>query len=98
MRKVVISNQVKEKIAELELFLKDELKLSKKAAKSRCKRIDVFLLAIGNPADYPLCRFKRWRAFGYRCAVFEKNWIFAYEIFDSGIIVRDMSHTAALTE
>jgi hypothetical protein len=25
-------------------------------------------------------------------------WIFAYEIFDEGVIVRDMAHTATLAE
>ncbi len=47
---------------------------------------------------YPLCRFKRWCKLGYRCAVFEKHWVFAYEIFPEGIIIRDMSHTAALDD
>ena len=49
-------------------------------------------------ADYPLCRFKKWHRLGYRCAVFEKNWVFAYEVFDDGIIIRDMCHTAILKE
>ena len=98
MRKVVISFQVRNKISELELFLKNDLKLSKKAASSRINRIDDFLLMLGTPADYPLCRFKRWRTLGYRCVVFEKNWVFAYEIFDDGVIVRDMCHVAALAE
>jgi hypothetical protein len=30
--------------------------------------------------------------------VFEKDWVFAYEIFDGGVIVRDMSHVAILIE
>jgi hypothetical protein len=98
MREVIISTRVRNKISELELFLKDELKLSKQAALSRCNRIDDFLLKLGNPADYPLCRFKRWQALGYRCVVFEKTWIFAYEVVSEGIIVRDMSHTSMLIE
>ena len=98
MREVVVSDVVREKIAALESFLKNELGLSKKAASKRCDRIDEFLLALGRPADYPPCRFKRWRPLGYRCAVFEKTWIFAYEIFNGGVIVRDMSHTSMLAE
>jgi len=30
--------------------------------------------------------------------VFEKNWIFAYEIYDGGVIVRDMAHATTLAE
>ena len=35
---------------------------------------------------------------GYHCAVFEKDWVFAYEVFDEGVIVRDMANTALLAE
>jgi len=97
MRRVVISDVVYEKIASLNLYLTHEFQLSREAAISRIKRMEDFVETLSYPADYPLCRFKRWRAFGYRCVVFEKNWIFAYEIFEGGIIVRDMSHTATLS-
>jgi hypothetical protein len=57
-----------------------------------------YVRALGNVADYSLCRFKKWRVSGYNCAVFEKDWVFAYEVFEDGVIVRDMSHTSVLTE
>ena len=98
MRTVVISGKVQDKIADLRKYLLNELKLSKEAAKARTYRIDVFLLSLGYPADYPPCRFKKWQELGYRCAVFEKTWVFAYEVFENGVIVRDMSHTAMLVE
>jgi len=98
MRKIHISKPVLKKISELELFLKNELKLSKEAARKRSDRMREFVASLSNPADYALCRFKKWRELGYRCAVFEKSWVFAYEIFDDGVIVRDMSHTAMLIE
>ncbi|MCL1974478.1 MAG: hypothetical protein FWG54_06665 [Bacteroidetes bacterium] len=81
-----------------QIYLIDELKLSEIAAEIRIKRMENFVASLSNSADYALCRFKKWRALGYRCAVFEKIWVFAYEIFDDGVIIRDMSHTAALTE
>ena len=96
MREVVISNLVIGKIGILKDYLVSELKLSENAAMQRIDRIGKFLLLLSVPADYPLCRFKRWYTFGYRCAVFEKDWVFAYEIFDDGIIIRDMSHTSVL--
>lgn len=98
MRKVVVSETVLNKVSELKDYLLHELKLSEEAALNRTGRIERFLIHLGNSVDYPPCRFKRWREKGYCCAVFEKNWVFAYEIFSNGIIIRDMSHTAALND
>ena len=98
MRKVIISVTVREKIYELESFLKNELKLSKEAAYKRSNRMRIFVASLYREADYPLCRFKRWRELGYRCVIFEKSWVFAYEIVPEGVIIRDMSHTAILAE
>jgi len=98
MRKVHISGVVQNKISDIELFLKNELKLSKESAQRRSDRMRVFVHSLSNSADYALCRFKKWQVLGYRCAVFEKSWVFAYEIIDDGIIVRDMSHATILVE
>ncbi|MCL2501794.1 MAG: hypothetical protein FWE30_01240 [Bacteroidales bacterium] len=98
MREVRISGQVWDKISTLELFLKEELKFSKEAARKRSDKMRFFLKSLSAPADYSLCRFRKWRELGYRCVVFEKSWVFAYEILDSGIIIRDMSHTAMLKD
>ena len=95
-RKVIITDVVRDEIFELELFLKNELKLSQKAAKSRTARMRAFVKSLSAPVDYPLCRFKRWNALGYRCAMFEKDWVFAYKVVPEGIIVCDMSHTSLL--
>ena len=97
MRKVRISKTVWDKLDELTTYLTNDFKLSEEASMRRIDRILDFLAALSDPGDYALCRFKRWRAFGYRCAVFE-GWVFAYEIFDVGVIVRDMAHGATLIE
>ena len=96
MSKVLISDLVRNKLEKLEYYLVDELKLSEEAALKRSQRMREFVSSITMPTSYPLCRFIRWQNLGYRCAVFEKTWVFAYEIFDDGIIVRDMSHTTVL--
>ena len=98
MREVLISGLVRDKIIELERYLVDDLKLSEEAALRRSSRMRRFVYAFRNALDYPLCRFKKWCKLGYRCAVFEKDWVFAYEIFEGGIIVRDMSHSSLLAE
>ncbi len=97
MREVMISDTVAGKIGELENFLKRELKFSKTAAKKRSQRLRQFVKSLCNPGDFARCRVERWRSAGYRCAVFE-GWVFAYQIFDDGVIVRDMSHGALLKE
>ena len=98
MREVVVSESVMDKVADLRAHLTNKLKLSREATHRRIDRIDAFLLLLANEADYPLCRFKKWHTQGYRCAVFEKDWVFAYEVFEDGVIVRDMSHTSLLAE
>ena len=95
MRDVIISREVWNKIADLRSYLTVDLKLSEEAAMSRMDRMGDFLKAQGNPGD-SLCRFKKWRLLGYRCVVFEKQWVFAYEVVKQGIIIRDMSNGALL--
>jgi hypothetical protein len=97
MRKVRISEVVWEKLDELADYMVDEFKLPEEAAMNRIDRLLVFLGNLSNPVDYALCRFKRWRIRGYHCAVFE-GWVFAYEIVDGGVIVRDMAYGTTLTE
>ena len=55
MREVVISDAVLEKIGELEIFLKEGLKMSKEAAFKRCNRMDDFFESLKGRVDYPLC-------------------------------------------
>jgi hypothetical protein len=99
MRKVIISDAVQLKIKELECYLVDELQLSEEAALKRSRRMRTFVASLSNPVlTHAPCRFRQWRALGFRCAVFEKTWVFAYEVFDKGVIIRDMSNTATLFE
>jgi len=97
MRRVRVSEQVVDKISELEAYLQVELCFSKEAARRRSDRIRSFLKSLSYPTGHALCRFKRWRALDYQCAAFE-GWVFAYESFDGGVIIRDMSHGAMLAE
>lgn len=98
MREVQVSPLVRAKLAELELFLIHEFKLSEEAAVGRVDRMQQFLYKLANPGDYALCRFKRWKMYGWRCVPFERNWVFAYRIVGDEVRVEDMSHVAMLTE
>ena len=97
-RSYIVSPRVLNKLSDLVTYLKDDCKVSEEAALAYHNRFLTFIRSFGAEVDYPLCRFKRWRALGYRCAVFEKNWILAYEKVEEGVIVRDISHTALLSE
>jgi hypothetical protein len=97
MRKVATSDVVQNKLAELGLFLTKEYGMSRIAADARVVRIHKFLATLANPGDYALCRFRRWRVLGYHCVSFE-GWVFAYETFDEGVIIRDMSHGKLLVD
>ena len=90
VRNIIISKSVRDKI--------DDLKLSKDAARKRSDRMRKFVLSLAGDVDFPRCRFKKWCVLGYRCAVFEKDWVFAYEVVREGIIIRDMANTALLAE
>ena len=98
MRSFIVSPTVTDKLSDLVAYLKDDLKLSEEASLAYYERFMTFIRSFGAEVDYPLCRFKRWRALGYRCTVFEKQWILAYEVVDEGVIVQDMSNAALLAE
>ncbi len=98
MFKVFVADLVWSKIEDLENYLIEDLQLSETAALQRIGRMRQFLKSISPVLRYPVCRFKLWCDLGYRCAVFEKSWVFAYEEFEDGIIIRDMSNTALLKD
>jgi hypothetical protein len=98
MRKVRISDIVLDYLDELADYMVDELKISEEAALRRVGRMGIFLASLSSSVDYAPCRFKKWQKLGYRCAVFEKSWVFAYEIREGGIIVQDVSHTSVLID
>lgn len=98
MRKVIVSAQVTSQLSDLKNYLKNELKLSQQAALEHNNRFLEYINSLSAEVDHPLCRFKRWRRLGYRCAVFEKQWVLAYQIVQEGVIVRDLTNTALLIE
>ena len=92
MREVIVSPTVLGKLSDLVSYLRDDIKLSEEAAQAYRGQFVQFIMTC------PLCQFKRWCKLGYRCAVFEKHWVLAYQILDEGIIIQDMCHTAILKE
>lgn len=97
-RNIIVSALVLDKLAELVAYLKNDLQLSEEAALAYRDRFLEYIRSFGAEVDHPLCRFKKWCPLGYRCAVFEKHWVLAYERTERGIIVQDMANTALLQE
>jgi len=98
MFEIIIPNRLWSKIGAIKSYLINELKLSEEAAINRINRMEDFVKSFVIPTAYPICRFTKWRELGYRCAVFERDWIFAYEVFDRGVIIRDLVHTTMLIQ
>ena len=98
IRAVIISDVVWDKMEDLFFYLTEELKLSEEAAFRKTAKMRLFVHSFSAPVNHAKCRSKIWCELGYRCAVFEKAWVFAYEVFDEGVIVRDMMHGALLKE
>jgi len=48
------------------------------------------------PNKYPLCRFQRFIKHNLRCVVFEHNYIFAYKIVKSELLIYTIAHTKRL--
>jgi hypothetical protein len=64
-----MSGIVWDKLDDLADYMVDEFKLPEEVAMCRIDRLLDFLAKLGNPADYALCRFKRWRMLGYKCRI-----------------------------
>lgn len=94
-RPIIVSTNVVDKLSDVVAYLKDDLKLSQEAA---LKYRDRFLDFIHLFKEVTFMPIQKWCERGYRCAVFEKQWVIAYEIVDKGIIVQDISNTALLKE
>jgi plasmid stabilization system protein ParE len=97
MRRVIVAKNVLERIEELECFLVDELKFSESVAKKRSARLRSIVKSLAGPVRHALCRFRPWREAGYHCVPFE-GWVFAYEVLDEGVIIRDMKHGRLLAD
>ncbi len=98
MRNVIILESVQERIDELQYYLLHELKLSEEFTFKRIHRMRELVATLSLPVDYAPCRFRRWRELGYRCVMFDRSWVFAYEVLPEGVIIRDMQHAKALAD
>ena len=93
MKPVQISNAVILRLDELYQYIVDEYKMPDTAHK-RIEDIHEFLQSLGGCYVLSKCRHKKWSRLGYRCAVFDHVWIFAYQVYDDRIIIHDMEHAA----
>lgn len=83
---------------ELNFYLIHVLKFSRPNAHKRVERLRTKMLRSASlPVIHALCRFVPWQRLGYRCVPIE-GWVFAYEVYSWGVIIREMSHSSMLAE
>jgi plasmid stabilization system protein ParE len=46
---------------------------------------------------YPLCRHTVYKSRNYRCAVFDKSWVFVYKLVKKRLIIYYVIHSSLLT-
>jgi len=97
MKPVEIDDNVMVRINELFIHIVNEFK-APATAHSYIEEINEFLQQLGSCFALAKCRRKKWRKKGYRCAVFDHRWVFAYQIYDDRVIIHDMEYAANITD
>ena len=93
MKPVQVSNAVILRLDELFQYIVNEYKMPVTAHK-RIEEIREFLQSLGGCFVLAKCRRKGWNKLGYRCAVFDHTWVFAYQVYDDRVIIHDMEYAA----
>ena len=97
MKPVEIADKVLERIDELFNHIVNEFK-APATAHRYIQEIYEFLEKLGSCFVLAKCRLKKWSEKGYRCAVFDHCWVFAYQIYDDRVIIHDMEYAANITD
>jgi len=97
MKPVEVSDNVMIRINELFNHIVDKYK-APDTAHRYIEEIHEFLRKLGGCFALAVCRRKKWREKGYRCAVFNHCWIFAYQIYDDRVIIHDMEYAPNITD
>ncbi len=48
------------------------------------------------PDKYPVCRKKAWAKRNLRCAVFRKNYVFIYKLFNDELVILNVVHVLTI--
>lgn len=88
---VIISRKAYNKISSLHKFIIDEIKMPLTANRYTEKIIAFGFSLADVPLGYKICTRPKWKSKNYRCATFDKKWIFVYEVKDNQIIIRELA-------
>ena len=91
MKPVEIADNVTVRINELFNHIVHEYK-APDTAHGYIEEMYEFLQKLGGCFALAKCRRKKWSEKDYRCAVFKRCWIFAYQIYDDRVIIHDMEY------
>jgi len=89
MKPVEVADNVIKRMDELFNHIVDEYQMPC-TAHNYIDEMNEFLRKLGGCFTLAECRRKIWYEKGYRCAVFNHCWIFAYQIYDDRVIIHDM--------
>lgn len=96
--KVLFTKKSKNSIFSLIDYLSDIIQMPETAARY-ADRMHEFGLALGvTPYGWPICKSISLSQKGYRCAVFEKQWIFVYSILNNRIIIQDVKNGSLIVD
>lgn len=97
MKPVEISDTVMSRINELFIFIVNEYK-APETAHHRVEQIREFLQSLSGNFLLAKCRRKIWHQLGYRCAIFDHAWVFAYQVYDDKVIIHDMEYASNIKD
>jgi plasmid stabilization system protein ParE len=93
--KVLMSRRALNSLKKLSDYISEEIKMPETALRYETK-MRTFAKSLGDfPLKHPECRFKKLKSKAYRCATFDKKWIFIYSVSDV-VIIRDVKFGAII--
>lgn len=87
---VIITRKAYNQISSIQKFILEGYKMPITANRFTERLIDFGFSLANVPLGYKKCTQKKWSVKNYRCATFNKTWIFVYEIKNEKIIIRDL--------
>ena len=87
---VLFSKKAYKSILSLEKYLTEEIQMPLTAYRYSNK-MEIFAKSLAkNPIGYKICSRPKWNLNNYRCATFDKKWIFVFEVLQDKIIIREL--------
>lgn len=95
---VVLTRKALNNLKKLTSYIVSEIKMPQTGYRYG-KKMRLFAKAIGtNPNAWPICNSKKYSTHNYRCAIFDKKWVFVYSITPKHVVIRDVVNGKLIKE